>query len=48
MMASVRNRFADLDLNKDGGLDRAELDAGNISRDLERLRAQLRDADIDL
>jgi hypothetical protein len=48
MMASVRNRFADLDLNKDGGLDRAELDAGNVSRDLERLRAQLRDADIDL
>ena len=31
-MASVRPRFADLDLNKDGGLDKKELEAGNVSR----------------
>jgi hypothetical protein len=45
-MASVKTRFADLDLNKDGGLDDAELAAGNISR--ANATRDLRDADIDL
>ena len=31
-MSSVKARFKDLDLNHDGGLDRKELAAGNISR----------------
>jgi hypothetical protein len=29
--ASMKPRFAELDVNKDGGLDRAELAAGNVS-----------------
>jgi hypothetical protein len=45
-MASVRARFAALDLNKDGGLDPAELAAGNVSR--ANATRDLRDADIDL
>jgi hypothetical protein len=45
-MASVRTRFKDLDLNKDGGLDNAELAAGNVSR--ASATRDLRDADIDL
>jgi len=45
-MASVKARFADLDLNKDGGLDKKELEAGNISR--ASATRDLRDADIDL
>jgi hypothetical protein len=45
-MASVRTRFADLDLNKDGGLDAAEMASGNISR--ASATRDLRDADIDL
>ncbi len=45
-MASVRTRFKDLDLNKDGGLDDAELAAGNVSR--ASATRDLRDADIDL
>ncbi len=45
-MASVKARFADLDLNKDGGLDKAELAAGNVSR--ANATRDLRDADIDL
>ncbi len=31
-MSSVKARFKDLDLDKDGGLDRKELAAGNVSR----------------
>ena len=31
-MASMKARFADLDLNKDGGLDRKELAKGNVAR----------------
>jgi len=45
-MASVKPRFADLDLNKDGGLDKKELEAGNVSR--ATATRDLRDADIDL
>jgi hypothetical protein len=45
-MASVKPRFKDLDLNKDGGLDKAELTAGNVSR--ASATRDLRDADIDL
>jgi hypothetical protein len=45
-MASVRTRFKDLDLNGDGGLDKAELAAGNVSR--ANATRDLRDADIDL
>ncbi len=45
-MASVRARFKDLDLNGDGGLDNAELAAGNVSR--ANATRDLRDADIDL
>lgn len=45
-MASVKARFADLDLNKDGGLDKKELEAGNVSR--ASATRDLRDADIDL
>ena len=45
-MATVKGRFADLDLNKDGGLDDAELAAGNVSR--ANATRDLRDADIDL
>lgn len=45
-MASVRTRFADLDTNKDGGLDKKELEAGNVSR--ASATRDLRDADIDL
>ena len=45
-MASVKTRFADLDLNKDGGLDKKELEAGNVSR--ASATHDLRDADIDL
>ncbi len=45
-MASVRPRFADLDLNHDGGLDKKELEAGNVSR--ATATRDLRDADIDL
>ena len=44
-MASVKGRFKDLDLNKDGGLDTKELAAGNVSRASAR---DLRDTDIDL
>jgi hypothetical protein len=45
-MASVKTRFAALDLNKDGGLDKKELEAGNVSR--ASATRDLRDADIDL
>lgn len=45
-MASVKGRFKDLDLNHDGGLDKAELAAGNVSR--ASATRDLRDADIDL
>jgi len=45
-MASVKTRFKDLDLNGDGGLDKAELAAGNVSR--ASATRDLRDADIDL
>ena len=45
-MASVKGRFAALDLNKDGGLDKKELEAGNVSR--ASATRDLRDADIDL
>ena len=45
-MASVKPRFKDLDLNHDGGLDKAELAAGNVSR--ASATRDLRDADIDL
>ena len=45
-MASVKPRFADLDLNKDGGLDKKELEAGHVSR--ATATRDLRDADIDL
>ena len=31
-MASMKPRFADLDVDKDGGLDKKELAAGNVSR----------------
>ncbi len=44
-MASVKTRFKDLDANGDGGLDKAELAAGNVSRAAAR---DLRDTDIDL
>ena len=44
-MAGMKPRFADLDVNKDGGLDKAELAAGNVSRATAR---DLRDTDIDL
>ncbi|MFT3725531.1 MAG: redoxin domain-containing protein [Hyphomonadaceae bacterium] len=44
-MASVKARFKDLDTNHDGGLDKAELAAGNVSRASSR---DLRDTDIDL
>jgi hypothetical protein len=47
-MASMKARFADLDLNKDGGLDKKELAAGNVDRAAGRQRQQLQDADIDL
>ena len=45
-MSSVRARFKDLDTNGDGGLDKAELEAGNITR--ARATRNLQDADIDL
>jgi hypothetical protein len=45
-MASVKPRFKALDLNGDGGLDKAELAAGNVSR--ASATRDLRDADIDL
>ncbi len=45
-MASVRTRFKDLDTNGDGGLDKAELAAGNVSR--ASATRDLKDADIDL
>ncbi len=45
-MASVKARFKDLDVNHDGGLDKAELAAGNVSR--ASATRDLRDADIDL
>ena len=45
-MASVRTRFKDLDTNGDGGLDKKELEAGNVSR--ASATRDLRDADIDL
>jgi hypothetical protein len=45
-MASVKTRFKDLDLNHDGGLDKNELQAGNVSR--AAATRDLRDADIDL
>ena len=45
-MVSVRSRFKDLDVNGDGGLDKAELAAGNVSR--ANATRDLRDADIDL
>ena len=45
-MYSVRARFKDLDTNGDGGLDKAELAAGNVSR--ASATRDLRDADIDL
>mgnify|MGYP003381825132 FL=1 len=45
-MATVKARFTDLDTNKDGGLDAAELASGNISR--ANATRDLRDADIDL
>jgi hypothetical protein len=44
-MASMKARFADLDLDKNGGLDKKELAAGNVSRASAR---DLRDTDIDL
>jgi hypothetical protein len=47
-MASVKARFADLDLNKDRGLDQKELEVGNVAREVERQRQQFRDTDIDL
>jgi hypothetical protein len=31
-MASMKPRFADLDLNRDGGLDRSEMAKGNVTR----------------
>jgi mono/diheme cytochrome c family protein len=45
-MMSVRSRFKDLDVNGDGGLDKAELASGNVSR--ANATRDLRDADIDL
>ena len=44
-MASMKARFADLDLDRNGGLDKKELAAGNVSRASAR---DLRDTDIDL
>ncbi len=44
-LASMKARFTDLDINKDGGLDAKELAVGNVSRASSR---DLRDADIDL
>ncbi len=44
-MAGMKARFADLDLDKNGGLDKKELAAGNVSRASAR---DLRDTDIDL
>ncbi|HEY7799026.1 MAG TPA: hypothetical protein VIA80_09700, partial [Hyphomonadaceae bacterium] len=44
-MASMKARFADLDLDKNGGLDKKELASGNVSRASAR---DLRDTDIDL
>jgi hypothetical protein len=35
-MATMKVRFADLDLNKDGGLDREELAKGNVTRPANR------------
>jgi hypothetical protein len=47
-LASMKTRFTELDLNKDGGLDKAEMEKGNINRAAGRQRQQLQDADIDL
>ncbi len=44
-MATMKVRFKDLDLDKNGGLDKKELAAGNVSRATAR---DLRDTDIDL
>ncbi|MBI1359321.1 MAG: redoxin domain-containing protein [Alphaproteobacteria bacterium] len=44
-MVSLRSRFADLDLNKDGGLDKDELAVGHITGATAR---RLRDTDNDL
>jgi hypothetical protein len=44
-MAGMKQRFADLDVDKNGGLDKKELAAGNVSRATAR---DLRDTDIDL
>jgi hypothetical protein len=35
-MATMKVRFADLDLNKDGGLDKEELAKGNVTRPANR------------
>ena len=42
----INKIYDDLDTNKDGGLDKKELEAGNVSR--ASATRDLRDADIDL
>ncbi len=45
-LATMKARFADLDLNKDGGLDSKELSAGNVV--VSRTANQIRDTEVDL
>jgi hypothetical protein len=47
-LASMKARFTELDINKDGGLDKAEMEKGNVNRAAGRARQQQQDADIDL
>ncbi|HEV7694057.1 MAG TPA: redoxin domain-containing protein [Hyphomonadaceae bacterium] len=47
-MASLKARFTELDLNKDGALDKKELAAGNVDRSSRGGRGAPRDQDIDL
>jgi hypothetical protein len=45
-LASMKPRFTQLDLNKDGGLDYSELKAGNVA--VSRTANQIRDTEQDL
>jgi hypothetical protein len=47
-MAAMKSRFAELDVNKDGGLDSKELASGNISRATARQLQRQAEQEIDL